>query len=680
MNRSWFAPISSIVMFVCSVQAAELEANLPSEIPDEPFDLRAGKLEYTNETIFASSGVTGRFENVVVTADHLSANPDTGDLHLEGDIQFERDNIRWYGTSLDYNYLTQTGNFGPSSIEFDPVLMSVDRIERVSTNEYLLQGATFTTCALDHPHYRVHVKEAQLVDEKYLKAKGATFYVGQVPVLYVPFWRQTLSSSVFTFRFGSSSEWGAYGLVRATIPLNRNVDSITDLNLYSKRGVGLGQGFIWDGPMAKGRFDSFYLADQDPTAKYDVQDLNTDRYRLRLEHLQNFSDQQYINMKWNYLSDPVVLKEYFRSEYTRYAQPENYASWVYGNGYIGSEAFANHRLNDFYNNTDRVEYSLDLYRTRLGETPFYVQSENSIAYLERVYADTNALDALDTVRMNSANQIYMPQYYGFLRVVPRAGYRATYYSKSAVDRSDEYRGIASAGAEMSIQASRVISDRERWYGKGLRHKIEPYIDYAYEDSSTSVSRLYQFDAIDLLDDRNQFRVGFRNVLQTKRDDRLSRFIDVDLYTHYLVDRNGAPDDFDALFIDARMPLTRRTMIDVDGVVDWNNGTVPFFNTRYSYKKSRELTLSLEHLYQDEQDMSLWSPRFDLFPEGRYSLFGYARYEDKANDLEEIAFGGYMNWCCMRYGLGYHFYDQNDHTIMFSIGLSAYPQASISSGF
>ena len=41
--------------------------------------------------------------------------------------------------------------------------------------------------------------------------------------------------------------------------------------------------------------------------------------------------------------------------------------------------------------------------------------------------------------------------------------------------------------------------------------------------------------------------------------------------------------------------------------------------------------------------------------------------------------GYKNFCCMRYGLGYHHYDDGEQRIMFSIGLSAFPEARISSG-
>ena len=81
---------------------------------------------------------------------------------------------------------------------FDPILMSVDHVERVSTNEYMLKGAEFTTCPKDHPHFHVVAKEARLVDDKYLKAKGVTVYVGKVPILYLPYWRQKLSKSIFT--------------------------------------------------------------------------------------------------------------------------------------------------------------------------------------------------------------------------------------------------------------------------------------------------------------------------------------------------------------------------------------------------------------------------------------------------------------------------------------------------
>ena len=685
MRRGSLSFLAALICGAGGAVAALPKVDLPKEIPDEPFEFTAGRIEFTNDTLIAEGGVTGRFERASITADRATGNTETGDLKLEGNIHFERDNIIWNGSGLDYNYITQTGDFGPSALNFDPVLMSVDRVERVSTNEYRLEGADFTTCPKDAPHFHVHAKEAELVDEKYLKARGVTVYVGKVPVFYVPYWRQKLERGIFSFKAGYGSEWGAYSLITATVPVTRNITSETDLNLYGRRGVGFGQGFSWQFPKAVGRFAAFYLKDEDPYSKYatpmDQALVGDERYRFSLEHLQRFTDEHYVNTKVNDLSDPYVLKEFQNSDYRRYVQPENYLSYVYGNSYIGSEAFINHRLDSFYDNTDRFEYSLDVNRSRIPHTPFYFQSENSVADLKRVYSSTNTVNSpYDARRVDSYNMITMPQRWGFLSLVPRATYRATYYSDTspAFGGGEEVRMIPGAGMEASLEAAKVLSSRERWYGQGLRHKIQPYADYIFQDASAAPAELLQFDKVDTLRDENKVKTGLRNVLQTRRNGRVSRFIDLDLYSYYLIEDHGTGNTFDSLFADARMPLTPRWMVDVEGVWDWNEGIVPFFNTRVSYDRD-DLILSLEHLYQNGIQ-SLWTPRVDLFPEEKFSLEGWARYDDRDNDLEEIALVGYVNHCCMRYGLGCSFYENNEYSLMFSIGLSAFPSAKISSSF
>ncbi|MDF7806587.1 hypothetical protein P4E94_03995 [Pontiellaceae bacterium B12219] len=666
------------------LNAGAVDFDVPKEIPDEPFDLQAARLEYTNDTLIASGGVTGKFENVTMRADQVSGNTETGDLHMEGDIHFERGDIIWKGSELDYNYMTQTGNFGPSTFNFDPVLMSVDQVERVSTNEYALRGASFTTCPEDHPHFHIQAKEALLVDEEYITAKGVTVYVGKVPVMYLPYWRQRLTKSVFSFKVGYGSQWGAYLLLNATVPWNEYFESSTDVNLYSKRGVGFRQGFTWNYPNAVGEFAAFYLNDQDPYARYDSPSakelIGNDRYWFKFGHLQHFSDTHYLNTKLNYLSDPAVIEEFFIDDYETYAQPESYLSWVQGNSYVGSEVFLNQRLNDFYENTDRYQYSLDLYRTKIPGTPFFIESENAIADLEHVFAETNSLapPSFGAVRTDSMNTLTLPQQWGAVSLVPRASYRATYYSDTKLNEA-ELRQIPGAGMQVSVQATKVLSDKTRWYGKGLRHKIEPYADYIYENSSLSPDDIYTFDDIDLLHDENKVQLGLRNILQTKRDNRVSQFIDLDLYTYYLIDDYGTGNDFDSLFVNARMPLTKRTMVDMYGEIDWNNGEVPFFDTRLSHDRG-EVIFSVEHLYRPDRDQSLWTPRVDLYPDAKVSLEAYLRYNDKDNDVQEVSSVIYMNWCCMRYGLGAHFYDENEVRVMFSIGLSAFPEARMGTSF
>ncbi|MCK5675721.1 MAG: hypothetical protein KAH99_01750, partial [Verrucomicrobia bacterium] len=107
------------------------------------------------------------------------------------------------------------------------------------------------------------------------------------------------------------------------------------------------------------------------------------------------------------------------------------------------------------------------------------------------------------------------------------------------------------------------------------------------------------------------------------------------------------------------------------------GKVPEFITRISHEHEN-MIVSLEHFYEDGE-RSLWTPRIDLFPRGDTSIEAYGRYDDSDNDLQEIAVIAYKNFCCMRYGLGYHIYDDGEQRVMFSIGLSAFPEARLASG-
>ena len=81
-----------------------------------------------------------------------------------------------------------------------------------------------------------------------------------------------------------------------------------------------------------------------------------------------------------------------------------------------------------------------------------------------------------------------------------------------------------------MQASKVISEKRRWYGEGLRHVVRPYLDYQRSDYSFQKDVLIPFDVEDTLDDRHRVRMGLNQLLQTKRSNQVKRFAEVDLYT------------------------------------------------------------------------------------------------------------------------------------------------------
>ena len=122
----------------------------------------------------------------------------------------------------------------------------------------------------------------------------------------------------------------------------------------------------------------------------------------------------------------------------------------------------------------------------------------------------------EAFRAWSEHTLYYPNRWGALSLVPRIGGGFAYYSTTLDGSSNQDRRHWAVGAEASVQASKVISEKRRWYGEGLRHVVRPYLDYQRSDYSFQKDVLIPFDVEDTLDDRHRVRVGLNQLLQTKR--------------------------------------------------------------------------------------------------------------------------------------------------------------------
>ncbi|OYW28231.1 MAG: hypothetical protein B7Z47_05995 [Chthoniobacter sp. 12-60-6] len=134
--------------------------------------------------------------------------------------------------------------------------------------------------------------------------------------------------------------------------------------------------------------------------------------------------------------------------------------------------------------------------------------------------------------------LYPKTYMGWLNVTPRIGAGLTSYggiAGSVTGLSQFTRSIFSAGLDVSFKLSKSWSDVQvPLLGlNGIRHVFQPYLNYSYLDAAQNaglpaIDRLSAttrprsidvplFTAVDSLRSWNVARVGFRNLLQTKRD-------------------------------------------------------------------------------------------------------------------------------------------------------------------
>jgi len=621
-------------------------------------------MEYLGDLLIADGHVALQQQGTSLRADHVTVNHKTGEVIASGNILMLRDNNLWEGQELVYNYKTKQGTFGASSMYFEPVYITSEETERVSSNEYVMYNARITTCSGDKPIIYAKAKEVRIIDEdkasgRFIKAKHVTFYVKGVPVLYTPRWQRHLGYRIFSFTVGVGGHLGAFIMGQAELHPTDWLRATTHLDYYSTRGVGLGQDFKWTTTNGTGYIETYYIDDNSPFESAENAReralVDSARYRVKIGHRERINDDAYFITQVNYLSDPFILEDFFDDEFRRNANPENYAVIQQATDAYAASLRVDKRLNDFYTSVDRMpELEFNWYRSQVAESPFYFQSDNSVGFLEMLYEEGTGIPQptdYSSVRADSYNQVFLPiRINDFFNVIPRAAYRGTWYSDTPGGEA-ELRNIFELGAWTSFKAYKTLTEKSGYYGDGLRHIFEPYADYLYRHSSVDPGMLHQFDEIDALEGENRIRFGVRNILQTKRGvNHMSNVLDADVFTSYRFKPAMGEREFGPLEADIELRLTEKFTLLTDLEYDWYRGEFNDFNARARYTTDDLSEFAFSYRYL-EGTRSLFTPSIRLFPNDDWSYEFYAQYDATLGEWRERKLLVNHKFDCLGMGLG-----------------------------
>src|SRR5207302_503170 len=93
-----------------------------------------------------------------------------------------------------------------------------------------------------------------------------------------------------------------------------------------------------------------------------------------------------------YQSDLGVEHDFFETEYRQNPQP---TTFVEANKYwqnFSLDLYVQPRVNDFYETVERLpDVRLTGFRQQIGETPLFYETESSLGYYKRLFAETNSL-------------------------------------------------------------------------------------------------------------------------------------------------------------------------------------------------------------------------------------------------------------------------------------------------
>lgn len=687
---------------------------------NSPIEANADELNYDREKgrIIASGNVVITYGSDKLTADKVLVNINTGDAYAVGNVVIKRKGMKdLKGTKVRYNFRNRTSDIDDPEVSVEPFHATAKKVTRNGRNEYVLHDARVTTCNKPYPHthYSLKAKRVNVVPGEYMKTKGAVLSLGKVPVMYLPFWRKNLSgNSGFRFYPGYRNKMGAFLLSSYYHHPAPGLKAEHHIDYRTERGVGLGEDWDWNTGTAKGKLRLYYIDDDDPMRGLSPEsslNIDSQRYLIHLQHNQNFGPRTLFLLKGSYLSDPNVVDDYFNHAYRNERQPENYASLSYNSRLYTITALANTRLNNFYSNVNRLpEVALNFNRTQIANSSFYYESYTAGSMLEQVWPDESLDEDYSTARFDTKHMIYQPRrYMGWLNLVPRAGYRGTYYSAtsqsmattnitvvtattnsaaynqtnvvtSLMDGPAKLRNIFEVGAQASFKAFKTLK------GGNMRHMVEPYINYTFStDPDVEADELYQFDNVDTLREQNNIMLGVRNKLQSKLNGRPHDLVEVNLWTTLEFATEDGEDSLDKLYLDSDFYPTLWMYINIYGNYSFAESVLSELNSRIRIHPEGIWNLTTEHRYRDN-DSNLFSGNLTLYPSLRWAFSAFGRYEFEQSRLEEA--GGYVEHKvdCIGVRLGGSVLpaytrtdgseEEADYRVILSVWLTAFPKMGL----
>jgi hypothetical protein len=713
----------------------------------DPVEVKADSIEYdTVKRLMVLSGrVVLRRGPEILRANYALYNRESGDAWAEGDVRFERGSEAWSGAKLHYNFRTGEGDFGTFSSFLYPFYVKAQSSRRVSEEEYLLHNAVLTTCEGPNPKSHFTAATVRLVPGRRIHARHVFVYVGDVPVFYTPVWSQNLGDPNFISVVpGFNSRFSAFLLTAFNYRLTRNLEASTRVDVRLRRGLGVGQDLLWSaggnsrGPSTEafkdntddpiflgqgtpilreapevydewfGDFLAYYAHDNWPDeGDSTVTGIGSDRYRLRLYHSQSFDERNYLLVLGNYMSDSPFIRHFFRDEWKSNPEPDNYLVYMNrGEHYTASLTLQRH-LNDFYTTIDRFpELALDLSRQQIADTPFYYKGKTFGGYLEKSWADTETNQANYAIfRADTDHTVYYQhKLFGFLNLIPRAGWRGTYFSKTKQDTNEivtttvtdtngvvtiesttnavvqelggKFRSVYELGVETSFKAFKVWETYPGEVVNDLRHIVEPYADYTYRpEPNVLATNLYQFDAVDQLARANGIKVGLRNKLQTRRDNVYS-LIDLDVWTLYRLAPETGENQFDDLYWLLKSAPSDRIGLRLDGQYDPYEGTLKQINTRLTFTHP-QWAWEAEHRHADGGSDMLYG-RFAVSPGGNWGFRVFARYEFEGNGFDNYGAAIQRTMDCVATMVGYEWED-DEYAVWLQFWFTAFPRVRVDVG-
>ena len=665
-------------LFAALLLTAEFAGGAIETPKNQPIEITStGQTTYENGLATARDNVAIHIGDTDIYSDFAQYNSQKHEVFVEGHVRIYRDVNLYTGERAVYNIDTKEVRAEEMRSQYDPYFVSGKKISSMAENAYLIQDGIFTTHDTPDPSFHLHARKVRVYENDYVVFQNVTFYVGRVPIFWWPYVYQSLNDA-FSFSISPAflSSWGPSLLTQVAFPITDKIKARLRLDYRSRRGPAIG----FETSIDYGKNDSswaklktYYIQDQNPLlnrTSLPRGSVPTGRYRLTLENQTNFTDSIYGIVDITKLSDEFVMQDFYQGEFRINPVPDDVIALAKTDPFYTLTGIGRFQANIFFEQTERLpEVVLDIKRLALFAGPIFYEGESGMADLHRNFARGSGFEDYSSTRVDTFHQLTYPNtYFGWLSVVPRVGFRGTYYGETRdmgktifpvsdnplvpdfllpepthnvpiTDGGETFRTVVNAGVEASFKVSREWEEAQsRTLGlDGLRHVIQPFTNFSWVSNSGPDPReILQFDrfqpstqlrpldfpqftSIDSIDHWTVWRLGVRNRLQTRRDDLTVSWLDLETYVDVNFENPYDRTPYSNLFNQLRFtPLPWAALIINSQVPAFDTGFTEV-NTNIIVQPVANVQLSIGHRYLNQ------SPFFQ-----NSSLFvvgGYYRLDD-----------------------------------------------------
>jgi len=723
-----------IATLLASAGLIQGEIKTPEKAPIEITS--TGETTYENGLATARDNVAIHIGNTDIYADYAQYNSTTKDVELRGHVRIYRDASVYIAESGIYNTETKKIKALNARTESQPYFLTGGHVTSISENGYLIKDGTFTTHDSPKNDFHLRARTIRVYENDRVIFQYVTAYVGKVPVFWWPYLYQSLNEA-FSFSISPAylSSWGPSLLTQVTFPITEDIRGRFRLDYRGRRGVAVGLDSTMDYfNDSQARLKTYYIQDQNPNlneTNIPRKDVPTGRYRVSLADTTNFTDDIYGLANLTKLSDQYVMQDFFQGEFRIDPVPDNVLAVTKTDPFYTLTAIERFQANQFFTTTERQpEVVLDIKRHGLFGGPIFYEGETGFANLRLQFPQGLGFENYGTDRLDTFHQLTFPNtYFGWLSIVPRVGYRGTYYGKTwdlgsttfippsnplvpnfilppptlanpVKFDGDTFRSVFDTGAEASFKISRTWENvQSRAVGlDGLMHVIQPFTNFSYvkEDGPNPTSILAldrfqpstqlpaidfpQFTTIDTIDDWTIWRVGVRNKLETRRDDRTITWFELDTYVDVNFNNPFDRTDYSNLFNNIRFQPLPWVSFSINSQLPAFDQGFTEVDTVANVQPMSNLQLTVAHRYLNGnpffQDSSLFVVGGYYRIDDNWGVAVQEQYEGATGILEQQRYSIYRDLSSWVASFGGIIRDNNgskEYGVLFTITLKAFPK-------